>query len=343
MMTWGAAALNRPRRWLLGAVAATVALLLLSMGLPAGRAGETTPTLPQLGPVQQVDTNDVGDPFILTVPHGSYVLFGTTNWHSNVPTATSPDLVHWTDIADALPQLPRWAAPSISMTWAPAVSFVGGRYLMYVTTQEASSGRQCIALAESPTPRGPYVDRSDHPFLCQHTLGGSIDPTVVRGRSGRLSILWKNDGNCCGLPTRIWQQDLSTDGLRLTGSPHQLLSATKPWHQGNVEGPALLPAGDHGWWLFYSAGSWRSADYATGVAYCPSLQGPCHEVLDHPWLPTTATLRTPSGLETLRDHSGHMWVAFTSTVPVRSRRYPDRVYMNRVLNVAPLITSKAAA
>jgi beta-xylosidase len=327
----------------LAGFAATLAVLLLSMGIPAGRANETPPTLPQLGAIRQVDNNDVGDPFILPVPHAGYFLFGTTNWESNVPTASSPDLVHWTDVADAFPVLPRWAAPSISMTWAPAVVFARGRYLLYVTTQEASSGRQCISLAQSTRPQGPYTDNSAHPFLCQRDLGGSIDPTVVRDRSGALSLVWKNDGNCCNLPTRIWQQDLSPDGLHLRNSPHQLLSATEPWHQANIEGPALLPAGDHGWWLFYSAGSWRTANYATGVAYCRSLQGPCRDVLDHPWLPTSTNLRTPSGLETFRDLSGHTWVAFTSTVPVPSTRHPGRYFMNRVLNVAPMITNKAAA
>jgi beta-xylosidase len=295
-----------------------------------------------LGPVQNVDNNDVGDPLILPVGKAGYVLFGTTNWEANVPTATSPDLVHWTDVPDALPVLPPWAAPSISMTWAPAVVYAGGRYLLYVTTEEASSGRQCIALAESTNPLGPYVDHSNHPFLCQRDLGGSIDPTVVRDRSGGLVLLWKNDGNCCNLPTRIWQQDVSRDGRHLLGAPRPLLSASLGWQQGNIEGPAMLPAGERGWWLFYSAGSWRTANYATGVAFCSSLHGPCREVQDHPWLPSTPALRTPSGLDTFRDAKGRTWVAFTSTVAVESRRRPGHFFTNRVLNVAPMITSKAA-
>ena len=52
--------------------------------------------------------------------HGWYVLFGTTDWQANVPTAISTDGIHWTQAPDSLPALPQWAAPSISMTWAPA-------------------------------------------------------------------------------------------------------------------------------------------------------------------------------------------------------------------------------
>jgi len=68
--------------------------------------------------------DDVGDPFVLTVPPGaggtakaSYVLYWTTDWQSNVPTAVSSDLVHWRRIADSLPHLPSWAMPSKTMTW----------------------------------------------------------------------------------------------------------------------------------------------------------------------------------------------------------------------------------
>jgi beta-xylosidase len=331
-------------RWLAAVVVLVVAVtvLVLAVGQPTGGAGEPIPQLPRLGQVQDVDNNDVADPAILPVGGAGYVLFGTTDWRSNVPTATSTDLVHWVDVPDALPVLPRWAASSISMTWAPSVIAVGSRYLMYMTTEEAASGRQCIGLATSASPTGPFDDASKRPFLCQQNLGGSIDPQVEPDGAGHLVLVWKNDGNCCGLPTGIWEQNLTADGLHLVGRPRRLLSADEPWQHGNIEAPALTPAGTKGWWLFYSGGDWRTSEYATGVAYCPSLRSPCREVLDHPFLPSTATLRTPSGLDTFTDAKGQKWAAFTTTVAVRSRRHPQRVFLNRVLNIAPLITPKAA-
>ena len=210
---------------------------------------------------------------------------------------------------------------------------------MYVTTEEASSGRQCISLATSSTPGGPYVDPASRPFLCQRGLGGSIDPTVFRDASGGLHLAWKSDGNCCGLPTALWEQDLSRSGLQLVGAPHRLLSADQAWQAGNVEAPALIPAAGHGWWLFYSGGSWRTDQYSTGIAYCPNLGGSCREVLTRPFLASTPGLRTPGGLETFRDGTGRMWVAFTSTVPEASRRHPNRHFFNRVLDVAPLLNT----
>jgi len=111
-----------------------------SSGSPTGSAAAKL-GLPTLGSSQVVETDDVGDPFVLTVPAGadgnstaSYVLYWTTDWDSNVPTAVSSDLVHWTRVADSLPVLPAWAVPSKTQTWGPAVRHVGDHWLL-VTVQ----------------------------------------------------------------------------------------------------------------------------------------------------------------------------------------------------------------
>jgi len=318
----------------LGLAGTVIAATMLATAA-AGHAVVTL-TVPTIGTAQVVDQNDVADPSILTVG-SAYYRFGTTDWMSNVPTATSTDLVHWTALPDSLPVLPRWAAPSISMTWAPSVISAGNRFLMYVATEEQASGRQCIALATSAGPQGPYTDASSQPFLCQRALGGSIDPAVERDGRGRLHLVWKSDGNCCGLPTALWEQDLSADGLHLVGTAHRLLSADQAWESGNVEAPALLAAAK-GWWLFYSGGNWRTASYATGIAWCSTLAGPCRDVLTHPLLASSSTLRTPSGLSTFVDARGRAWAALTTTVLIPSTRHPGRYYANRVLDVAPLLT-----
>jgi len=316
------------------AAAAAVAVALFAVGAQADHAVVSPPSLPRIGAGRVVDEADVGDPYVLTVGATSY-LFGTTDWRSNVPAATSTDLLHWQAAPDALPVLPRWAAPKRSMTWAPAVLAARGRYVMYVATQEASTHRQCIAAAGSSTPGGPYTDRSTRPFLCQRDLGGSIDPSVVRDATGEPHLVWKNDGNCCRIPTALWEQALSPDGLHLSGVAHRLLGADAAWQQGNIEAPAMVAA-SRGWWLFFAAGDWRTPSYATGLAWCTTIQGPCRDVLDHPFLPSTAGMRTPSGLEAFRDASGHDWAAFTTTVLVPSRRHAHHVYANRVLDVASL-------
>ncbi len=336
--------LGRPRSLVIAAVVVLVAAgIAANSTTKSASASNRIPGLPRVGSVQQVNDNDVGDPFILPVasksggrPITTYFLFWTTDWQSNVPAATSTDLVHWTSAPDAFPVLPKWAQPSNTMTWSPSVAAVKGQYLLYVTTEEASSGLQCISLATATHPAGPYVDRSSQPFVCQRNLGGSIDPSVVKDASGHLHLIWKNDGNCCHQPTAIWEQNLSADGMHLVGAPVRLLSSTLAWQQGNIEAPAMIAAAGHGWWLFYSGSMWRNSDYATGLAYCTSIQGPCQETSQQPFLASTDQLRTPSSLDTFQDSQHRTWLAFTATVLVPSRRNPARHILNRVLDIAPL-------
>lgn len=323
----------------MSAVLGGLALLVL---LPLGVAsGHERHPLPRIGAVREVDDADVADPAVLTYG-GRYYVFWTTDWQSNVPAAVSGDRTHWQQLPDALPVLPSWAAPSISMTWAPAVVAVDGHFVMYVTTEDQATGRQCIAVAVAPSqdPAGPYTSAASEPLECQLSLGGSIDPSVVKDAGG-LHLLWKNDGNCCNIVSSLWEQDLAPDGLSLVGTAHKLLTADEPWQGGVIEAPAMIRATGAvaGWWLFYSGGSWRSDDYATGLAYCKTVAGPCAEASSHPFLPSSPGLLSPGGLETFTDGSGRTWVAFSSFVQIPSPWHPGHDYDNRVLDLAPLLTN----
>jgi beta-xylosidase len=358
-----------------GSLVAVVAVIVAVCAVTAHAAlrPSANPWLkaPSLGAIQTVDENDVGDPFVLSVPagveppsnlpfvntgpdayvsapwngtsaataekYGWYVLFGTTDWESNIPTAVSTDRVHWTQAPDALPQLPSWALPTISMTWAPAALRAGSSWVLYFSTEEASSKLECIGRAVASNPAGPYLDSSSAPMLCQPSLGGSIDPSLVNS-SGTEYLIWKSDGNSSGKPDFLWSQELSRDGLSLVGSPHQLLASSAPWTQGIVEAPAMVPSTGGGFWLFYSGGGWDSNRYGTGLARCPTVTGPCSAVGDHPYLATSRSLISPGGLETFTAHDGRLWAAFTALVLVPSTWHPGRYYYNRVLDIAPMLT-----
>ncbi|HEX4865529.1 MAG TPA: glycoside hydrolase family 43 protein [Acidimicrobiales bacterium] len=353
-----------------------LAVAVLAVGEVRAHAFGRPPTsgaivAPKLGPIRTVDKNDVGDPFILTVPagidppsglpytdtgpdayvsarwtpasastarrNGWYVLFGTTDWQSNVPTAVSTDRVNWTQAPDALPQLPAWAEPSISMTWAPAALHVGDSWILYFSTEEAASQLECVGRAVSAHPAGPYSDDSSQPMLCQRALGGSIDPSVISS-GGADYLLWKNDGNSSSLPDFIWSQQLTRDGLSLTGDPHRLLGSAAAWTRGIVEAPAMVPSPGGGYWLFYAGGGWDSNTYGTGVARCTTVIGPCAAAGNHPFLATSGKLISPGGLDTFTARDGRVWAAFTALVLVPSTWHPGRYYYNRVLDIAPILT-----
>jgi beta-xylosidase len=331
------------------------------------------PAQPRVGPIQTVDSNDVGDPFILAVPAGIapptgvpyqvpgpdaytsamwskatsasafldgwYVLFGTTDWQANVPTAISVDGFHWTQAPDSLPVLPKWAAPSISMTWAPAVQRTTSGWVLYYSTEEQASGRECIGRAISSFPTGPYRDQSSSPMLCQRDLGGSIDPSLIRAIDGTTFLVWKSNGNAVHVPDSIWSQQLSRDGLSTDGVAHRLIGVDASWEIGTVEAPALVAASSGGYWLFYAGGNWSQPDqYSTGLAYCSSATGPCRETSTKPFLTTTSSDISPGGLDTFTDQRGRLWAAFTSLVPVPSTWHPGHTYYNRVLEVAPFLS-----
>jgi beta-xylosidase len=329
-----------------GALLGPVVLLLLGLG-PAdgtGTASTAARPLPVLGASVEAHADDVGDPFVLPVPDGlpddpaaRYVLLWTTDWQSNVPAATSPDLVHWHRVADALPDLPVWATPSRAMTWAPAAQAVPGGWVLYYTTQERRSGRQCIGVATAAVATGPFRDRSSGPLICQRDAGGSIDPSVVREPSGRTSLVWKNDGNARGTATSIWQRELSADGRSLVGPTHLLLTATRPWQDGIIEGPAMLAAKKGGWWLFFSGGAWASGSYGTGVAWCRTLAGPCSEAADRPLLASAPGAVSPGGLETFLATDGRLWASF-STFPDTPPEGDAAMGENRVLRLAPVLS-----
>lgn len=318
--------------------------------------------LPTLGPpmpveVQNPALNDIGDPYVLPVPAGvdgmptpGYALYWTTDWSANVPTAVSTDLVHWRRVADSLPTLPSWAltvrpppqfgAPAgvSTMTWGPTVEKVAGGWDLYYSTEDAATRRECLGVASSSSPTGPFVDSSPAPLVCQAGLGGDIDPSVVATAPGKLSILWKNDGNANGAPVSIWEQPLVPDGRAVVGTPVRLISANESWEHGIIEGPAMLSDTHGGWWLFFSGGTWQSDTYATGVAWCRTVSGPCSEPTQAPLLASTATAVSPGGLDTFTDHRGRLWASY-SAFPAAPADARAAFASPRVLELAP-ITSR---
>jgi hypothetical protein len=339
---------------------------------PATDADTARLALPRLGPIRTVDQNDVGDPFVLAVPagvrpptdvpyvttgydayqsapwsaataataqaHGWYVLFGTTDWQGNVPTAISTDLVHWTQAPDALPVLPAWAVPTISMTWAPAALHTSAGWVLYFSTEAKRGHLECVGRAVSSSPAGPYTDRSSAPLVCQRRLGGSIDPSVIRDRSGTEFLIWKNNGNGGRQPDHIWAEALTATGLAVHGGPHLLLSASEAWTHGVIEAPAMIPASAGGYWLFYAGGAWNSDRYGTGLAHCASVLGPCRPTGPGPFLATTKTVVSPGTLDTVTAHDGRLWAVFTALIAVPAPWHPGHTYYNRVLDVAPILS-----
>ena len=251
------------------------------------------------------------DPDILADGEGGYIAFATNGNAMNIQTATSEDLVTWTQGGDALPRLPQWSTPG--KVWAPeAIRWDDGRYLMTYTTAVLGEDRQCVSVATATAPEGPYTDDSSEPMLCEVDEGGSIDTTPFVTSDGRAYLYWKNDGNHIGVDTYIKVAPLSKDGLSLAGEPVRLLKQDLPWEDMLVEGPSLWEE-DGRFHLFYSGNGFWTDEYAVGHAISDSPTGPF--VKDPEPVLVTNDVAAGPGHNTLIEVEGQVWMVYHAWVP----------------------------
>ena len=259
-----------------------------------------------------IDT-DMPDPFVLDAGE-RYYLYSTTNITDNYPYATSEDLVTWEPRGDAMPRLPAWANGN---PWAPEVTQTSAGYVMYFTARAAGVKRpdgadaQCVGVAVGDTPDGPFVDDGAEPLVCQVALGGTIDASIVRDVDGSLWLIYKNDGNCCAMPTRLYMRPMSEDGLTFAGKEVEVdgIVNDQEWEGGVVEAPTIHHH-DGTYYLFYSGNNYRSADYAVGYATATSLTGPYADAEENPILASGNGAIGPGHQALAADPDGDLWMVY---------------------------------
>ncbi|RKH54680.1 glycoside hydrolase family 43 protein [Corallococcus aberystwythensis] len=297
------------------------------------------------------------DPFILE-HEGRYLAYAT-NDGANVQMAASTDLTTWqllTDDAasgrkhDAMPVLPPWVKEGF--TWAPEVLRTEAGYVLYFTARHAANGLQCIGVATSRDPLGPFTSDAAAPLVCQEALGGTIDASPFRAPDGQLYLYFKNDGNHSAFnkPTELFAQRLSPDGLQLVGEPVSLVRNDKPWERHVVEAPTMVERGG-AYFLFFSAGDYgwqdseRVSSYAIGYATCEGPLGPCVDAPTNPFLASASQpcLSGP-GHQTVFQAGGrdlmafHSWSATQACGPLKQGRFMHIAQLsweNGVPRIAP--------
>jgi arabinan endo-1,5-alpha-L-arabinosidase len=226
------------------------------------------------------------DPGILQVGEDYYAIC-TTNSNDDrdkFPIRRSRDLVHWDRAGFLFPsgQVPRWARADF---WAPEIHKVGDGYVAYFTARDTTD-KLCIGAARARNVLGPYTDIGK-PFI-RDDRAGVIDAHQFKDEDGRRYLYWKIDGNAFKPPepTWIYGQELSSDGLSLVGKRVQLLRNTLSWEGDVIEGGWMIRH-DQSYFLVYSANTFNSDRYATGVARSRSPLGP-FEKLPQPILRSSA-------------------------------------------------------
>jgi beta-xylosidase len=253
-----------------------------------------------------VYASDFPDPFVLQVGQ-TYHAYATNGGGNTIQYATSSDLVSWVYGGDAFGNLPAWASPG--NTWAPEVAAVPGGYAMYYTARHTQSGKQCIGVAFSKTPDGPFSDSSLEPLVCQFDLGGSIDASPFTDTNGKRYLYWKNDGNCCGQRTSLYVQRLSVDGLRLEGEAKPLIFNDAAWEGNLIEAPTMYRRGDK-YYLFFSAANYNDQTYAVGYAYGFDPMGPMTKWKNNPILKSAGAVAGPGHQTVILDKKKQPWMVY---------------------------------
>lgn len=255
---------------------------------------------------------DFPDPDVLLVDD-VYYAYATNSDGVNIQAARSEDLIDWEYLGEVLPELPEWAVQEFGWAWAPDVSLINETYVMYFTARFAvdEGGSQCIGVATSDSPEGPFEPQGNEPVICQLNFGGSIDPQIFTLPNEVYYVLWKSDANCCGGQTWIYIQQLSSDGLTLEGEPTRLITADKVWEGILVEAPTLWRHDDQ-YFLFYSANIYTSPDYAIGYAVSDNLFGPYVKPTSKPFLETRIRdgIVSPGGQDIVTDADGDTWLVY---------------------------------
>ena len=227
-----------------------------------------------------IGSGDLPDPHIVRGVERWWV-FGTNSGGQLVPTRSSNDLLNWRAERDSLAKTPAWGTGEI---WAPAVTNIGGRWVMYFTDKfnDPRSPHRCIGLAISSSPGGPFQP-FDLPLACDPKRGGHIDPSLYLDADGTPWLLYKNDDPTRdGLPV-IRSRQLRPDGLAFAAAETALVAADAPWEAGVNENPSMVTGPDGRLHLFWSGNDWRTSSYSMGHAVCEGPAGPCVED-DGPWL-----------------------------------------------------------
>ncbi len=241
--------------------------------------------------------SDFPDPAVIRVGDVFYA-FGTSAGGAHIPVMHSTDPTDPTSwiaggpgaasrSADSLPVPAAWGLghrdPSFPKVhkevFAPGLLIRGDTLVLYYAIRvSAQPSRFClsVAVADIDRPAGPFVDRSSGPIVCDADPGGSFDPEPFVDSDGTSYLLWKSEGSLGGEPSRVWIRELSAAGRSFVegSTAVELLEPSLEWEGGIIENPSMVLWRDE-IWLFYSAEAWRSADYATGVARCRTVLGPC--------------------------------------------------------------------
>jgi beta-xylosidase len=270
------------------------------------------------------------DPFVLRLPDGTYVAYGTGKIVGGrvFEVLRSSDLLTWTSVGGALEPLGDDPGQDY---WAPEVVRVDGRYVMYYSVGTGDVGHK-LRVATADDPVGPFRDAGvvltpDEPF--------AIDPHPFQDADGEWWLFYAHDvleGPRAGTTIAV---DRLVDLTRLAGDPRTILRASGDWQlflreremYGQVwdwhtlEGPFVIPR-EGRLHLLYSGGNWEEPSYGLSYAVADHPLGPWSEPVPGPAILQTrpGVVLGPGHASAVKDGAGEDWLAYHAWDPARTAR-----------------------
>ena len=237
---------------------------------------------------------------------------------------------------------PSWVVASGDWhPWAPSViradescpgTTSSGCYVMYYVGLNAQLNVNCVGVATSPTPGGPYSDQgpldlnpgggtgTGMPLGCGDDAGeGNIDPSPFIDSSGQAYLYVSTNQSCsggsCVVDRMISVIPLASDLLHASGARVALFGGDAgTWEADGVASPTVegpfLELHDGTYYLLYSGGNYQGA-YGMGYATATSPRGPFTKSPANPILAQTPAVLSPGGGDDLvTGPHGGLWMVY---------------------------------
>jgi arabinan endo-1,5-alpha-L-arabinosidase len=179
----------------------------------------------------------------------------------------------WHGVGEGMPELAAWVAdPSHGgpNVWAPEITAGrDGGYLLYYTARHAAHQVQCLGVATSTSPTGPFQPVGADALVSHPDEGDSIDAESFIDADGTRYLIYKSGRT----RSTMWLQRMSPDGLALDGDRVEILRSDRPEEANIIEAPTMVRR-DSSYILFYSANTFNSGNYFVNYAIAPAVGGP---------------------------------------------------------------------
>lgn len=213
------------------------------------------------------------DPSVVRVGADYYLVNSTFGWFPGIPVFHSRDLVHWTQIGNAIDrvdQLDFGRHDLVNGVFAASIAHHDGRFWIANTCFPNCGGNFIITATD---PAGPWSDPVWLP-----DLAGGIDPSLFFDDDGRAWIV-NNDLPAGGKERytghrAIWLQEFDAKAMRTIGPRTVILDggvvpAEKPEY---VEGPHLYKR--DGWYYLSAAEGGTGEMHAQVILRSRAVTGP---------------------------------------------------------------------